>query len=107
MRAHNHFEKNALISSKAVLCFRAALCRSRIVSFLVSCRGLFFSKAGLRETMVGYYTSHGRDPFGAIPLTFVATFQAIRDTSPAAAINSATINIYIYIYVYMYMYIDI
>lgn len=43
MRAHNHFEKNALISSKA----------------------------GLRETMVGYYTSHGRDPFGAIPLTFV------------------------------------
>eukprot|EP00439_Symbiodinium_sp_Y106_P081745 s829_g20.t2 len=43
VRAHNHFEKNALISSKA----------------------------GLRETMVGYYTSHSRDPFGAIPLTFV------------------------------------
>ncbi|CAE7276453.1 TTL [Symbiodinium natans] len=42
-RVHNHFEKNALISSKA----------------------------GLRETMVGYYRSHGRDPFGAIPLTFV------------------------------------
>ncbi|CAE7768329.1 TTL [Symbiodinium sp. CCMP2592] len=43
VRAHNHFEKNALISSKA----------------------------GLRETMVGYYTSHSRDPFGAIPMTFV------------------------------------
>ena len=30
------------------------------------------AQAGLRETMVGYYRSHGRDPFGAIPLTFVA-----------------------------------
>ncbi|CAE7247900.1 Ttl, partial [Symbiodinium pilosum] len=43
VRVHNHFEKNALISSKA----------------------------GLRETMVSYYRSRGRDPFGAIPLTFV------------------------------------
>jgi len=42
-RVHNHFEKNALISSKA----------------------------GLRETMVSYYMAHGRDPFSAIPLTFV------------------------------------
>ena len=47
----------------------------------LSASSLFFSKAGLRETMVGYYTSHGRDPFGAIPLTFVATFQAIRDAA--------------------------
>lgn len=43
VRAHNHFEGNAVLTSKA----------------------------GLRETMVSYYISHGRDPFGAIPLTFV------------------------------------
>jgi len=43
VRIHNHFEGNACLTSKA----------------------------GLRETMMAYYTSHGRDPFAALPLTFV------------------------------------
>jgi len=29
------------------------------------------AKAGLRESIVNFYLAHGRDPFGAVPLTFV------------------------------------
>lgn len=43
VRVHNHFEGNTVITSKC----------------------------GLRETMVGFYLSHGIDPFSAVPLTFV------------------------------------
>eukprot|EP00933_Yihiella_yeosuensis_P050700 TRINITY_DN48498_c0_g1_i1.p1 TRINITY_DN48498_c0_g1~~TRINITY_DN48498_c0_g1_i1.p1 ORF type:complete len:775 (-),score=100.73 TRINITY_DN48498_c0_g1_i1:113-2227(-) len=43
VRVHNHFEGNVILSNKA----------------------------GLRQTIVSWYLSHGRDPFGAIPLTFV------------------------------------
>eukprot|EP00931_Biecheleriopsis_adriatica_P051098 TRINITY_DN29609_c0_g2_i1.p1 TRINITY_DN29609_c0_g2~~TRINITY_DN29609_c0_g2_i1.p1 ORF type:complete len:742 (-),score=116.80 TRINITY_DN29609_c0_g2_i1:74-2191(-) len=42
-RAHNHFDGNPVLTSKA----------------------------GLRETMVNFYLQRGRDPFGAVPLTFV------------------------------------
>eukprot|EP00929_Paragymnodinium_shiwhaense_P021763 TRINITY_DN14106_c0_g1_i2.p1 TRINITY_DN14106_c0_g1~~TRINITY_DN14106_c0_g1_i2.p1 ORF type:complete len:930 (+),score=205.32 TRINITY_DN14106_c0_g1_i2:42-2792(+) len=42
-RAHNHFEGN----------------------------GSICTKNGLRETMLRYYVSHGLDPFGAVPMTFV------------------------------------
>lgn len=43
VQAHNHFEGGSAITSKA----------------------------GLRETVVAFYLRHNRDPFGAIPLTFV------------------------------------
>jgi len=43
VRIHNHFEANHVLTAKA----------------------------GLRETMFSFYTSLKRDPFGAIPLTFV------------------------------------
>jgi len=43
VRVHNHFEGNHVLTSKA----------------------------GLRETMVRFYLRKGKDPFGALPLTFV------------------------------------
>jgi len=45
MRAHNHFSGGSVITSKA----------------------------GLVKTIVDFYLRHGRDPFGAVPLTFVVT----------------------------------
>eukprot|EP00930_Biecheleria_cincta_P028934 TRINITY_DN20139_c0_g1_i1.p1 TRINITY_DN20139_c0_g1~~TRINITY_DN20139_c0_g1_i1.p1 ORF type:complete len:685 (-),score=88.49 TRINITY_DN20139_c0_g1_i1:25-2079(-) len=43
LRAHNHFENSALLTTKA----------------------------GIRESMVKLYLPLGRDPFGAVPLTFI------------------------------------